>query len=45
MIDAIARQLAEEQILKYQQQLQKMAAEVLLAEERERRRIATGLHD
>ncbi|MFB0553081.1 MAG: PAS domain S-box protein [Phycisphaerae bacterium] len=36
---------AEEQLREYQQQLQSMASELSLTEERERRSIATGLHD
>jgi len=36
---------AEEQLREYQQQLQSMASELSLTEERERRHIATGLHD
>ena len=39
------RKSSEEQVLAYQEQLQSMAAEVSLSEERERRRIATDLHD
>jgi len=36
---------AEEQLREYQQKLQSMASELSLTEERERRSIATGLHD
>jgi PAS domain S-box-containing protein len=36
---------AEEQLREYQQKLQSMASELSLTEERERRHIATGLHD
>jgi signal transduction histidine kinase len=36
---------AQEQITRYQEQLRSLACEVLLAEERERRRLATALHD
>jgi len=36
---------AEEQLQEYQQKLQSMASELSLTEERERRSIATGLHD
>ncbi len=39
------RKSAEEQVLAYQAQLQSLASEVALSEERERRRIATNLHD
>jgi PAS domain S-box-containing protein len=36
---------AEERLLKYQEQLKSLASELTLAEERERHRIATDLHD
>lgn len=39
------RKMAGEKILAYQDQLRSMAAELSLAEERERRRIATDIHD
>lgn len=39
------RRKNEEQLLSYQQQLQSLAAELSLSEERERRRIASNLHD
>lgn len=39
------RKSTEEQVLCYQQQLQTLASELALSEERERRRIATNLHD
>jgi PAS domain S-box-containing protein len=39
------RKSSEEQVLAYQQQLQSLASELALSEERERRRIATNLHD
>ena len=39
------RKSSEEQVLAYQEQLQSLAAELSLSEERERRRIATNLHD
>jgi PAS domain S-box-containing protein len=43
--DITERKAAEAQILAYQQQLCAAAAELSLAEERERRRIALSLHD
>lgn len=43
--DISERKKAEEDIHSYQQQLRSLAAELSLAEERERRRIATILHD
>jgi PAS domain S-box-containing protein len=39
------RKSTEEQVLAYQEQLQSLASELSLSEERERRRIATNLHD
>jgi signal transduction histidine kinase len=39
------RKSTEEQVLTYQEQLQSLASELSLSEERERRRIATNLHD
>jgi signal transduction histidine kinase len=39
------RKSVEEQVLSYQEQLQTLASELALSEERERRRIATNLHD
>lgn len=46
MVENISqRKKADEQLLAYQEQLQTLAAELSLGEERERRRIATGLHD
>jgi PAS domain S-box-containing protein len=43
--DITASKRAEEQLRDYQRQLRSLASEVSLAEERERRRIAAGLHD
>jgi PAS domain S-box-containing protein len=43
--DISEQKQAEEQIHAYQKQLRSLAAELSLAEERERRRIATVLHD
>jgi signal transduction histidine kinase len=40
-----ARKEGEEQLLAYQEQLQSLASELSLSEERERRRIAASLHD
>ena len=40
-----ARLEAEEQLLEYQKKLQSLASELVLAEERQRRHIAEGLHD
>jgi PAS domain S-box-containing protein len=39
------RNLAEEKVRAYQEQLRSLASELSLAEERERRRLATDLHD
>jgi PAS domain S-box-containing protein len=43
--DVTDRKKAQEKLLEYQRQLKSLASELLLAEERERRRIATGVHD
>lgn len=43
--DVTERKRAEEKIYAYQEQLRSLASELSLIEERERRRIATGLHD
>jgi len=43
--DNIRRKTAEEMLLEHQEQLQSLASELMMAEERERRRIAVGLHD
>jgi PAS domain S-box-containing protein len=43
--DITKRKESEEKLLDYQNQLKSLASELLLAEERERRHIATELHD
>ena len=43
--DAIVRKNAENRLVQQQQQLRVLASDLALAEERERRRIAVGLHD
>ena len=43
--DAIVRRNAEDRLVQQKQQLRALAADLALAEERERRRIAVGLHD
>jgi PAS domain S-box-containing protein len=44
-LDITARKQTEKNLLKYQQQLKSLASQLTLTEERERRRIAVGLHD
>jgi len=43
--DATKQKMAEHQVMKYQERLKALAAELILAEERQRREIATVLHD
>ncbi len=43
--DITDRKKAQHKLLEYQMQLKSLASELLLAEESERRRIATGVHD
>jgi len=43
--DITERKRAEEQLIEYQGQLKSLASQLTLAEEREKRRIATWLHD
>jgi len=43
--DITTKQQAEERIVNYQRQLQSLTSELSLIEERERRRLATNLHD
>jgi signal transduction histidine kinase len=43
--DITTKQQAEEKIVNYQRQLQSLTSELSLIEERDRRRIATNLHD
>ena len=43
--DVTEQKQAEKQLLEHKEQLQTLTSELSLAEERERRRIATGLHD
>jgi PAS domain S-box-containing protein len=45
VIEITERKNAQQKLLDYQRQLKSLASELLLAEERERRRIATGVHD
>jgi PAS domain S-box-containing protein len=44
-VDITERKQSEQKILAYQDQLRALTAEVMMVEERERRKIATGLHD
>jgi len=44
-VDITERKKTQQKLLDYQTQLKSLASELLLAEERERRRIATGVHD
>lgn len=44
-LDITEKKRASEAVRSYQQQLRSLALELTLAEERERRRIATGIHD
>ena len=44
-VDITERKNAEKKLLEYQEQLKSLSSELTLAEERERRRIATELHD
>jgi signal transduction histidine kinase len=43
--DVTERKKAQQKLFDYQKRLKSLASELLLAEERERRRIATGVHD
>ncbi len=45
MLDITDRKLAEEKLQAHQEQLRSLASQLSLVEERERRRIATNLHD
>jgi len=45
MFDVTARKVAEDEVNLYQRQLRTLASELLFTEERERRRLATDLHD
>lgn len=45
LVDVTERKRAEEKLITYQEQLRSLASELVLAEERERRSLATDLHD
>jgi PAS domain S-box-containing protein len=45
VVEITERKRVEQQLLEYQDKLRELAAELTLAEERERRRIAVGVHD
>lgn len=45
LCDATARNQAQEEVLKYQERVRSLMADLLLAEEHERRRLAVDLHD
>lgn len=44
-VEALMRKRAAQELLDYQEQLKTLTSELALAEERERRRIAAGIHD
>jgi PAS domain S-box-containing protein len=45
LVDVTERRRAQEQLLSYQEQLRSLASQLMLTEERERRHLATDLHD
>ena len=45
VVEITERKKVEQQLLEYQDKLRELAAELTLAEERQRRRIAVGVHD